>query len=496
MKLTEFNKITSILAKKYKINIKEGKSWAAELKSKTVFYVKEDIYALKENNILGLTLHETAHIQYTTETEPEKKEPELHHTTLNMVEDISIENIISKDYPNASNILKETNKDMVNTLIKILPKLTISQHEKALLHAAISFQKKTYKQNKEKYEQVGNEILKEMNKNKKLILNRKKTKELLPLTRVIVEILLKHFGKTTQENREKMKIKLLSEKDGKNINEIKQKITKELKKGTRWEKSSINTDSSINFIDEIVDQTKEIGRKLRAVMKNNNSMEFGGKFRTGKLKPKRLVRIKIQKDRNPFMRKIVKSNKNYTIAIGVDISGSMKGHNEKNKISYAMSSCFMVKEALEMASVQSCIVLFGENAILVKNIKKKKLLWEELISCEFLRKANENSTNIDKAISLCTKELSKINTERKIMIILTDGNSEKGKIEIEYEKAKKQNIECLGITILDPSEKNDTLHEVFGEKNVTKIEDTSNTEKIGKAFIEILKKNIKKGSRL
>ena len=90
MKYSAFEKIAKMLAKEHKITIHEGQGWAANLKERKVFYRKEDIYNLSEDHILGLILHEVAHIHYTEEVEMPKNNPELTHSCLNMIEDISI----------------------------------------------------------------------------------------------------------------------------------------------------------------------------------------------------------------------------------------------------------------------------------------------------------------------------------------------------------------------------------------------------------------------
>ena len=85
MRLNEFEKIINLLAKEHKVHIKEGENWACNIKDKTVFYNKENIYTLPEDHILGLTLHEIGHIHYTTDSPEVEKDTnkELLHLTMN-----------------------------------------------------------------------------------------------------------------------------------------------------------------------------------------------------------------------------------------------------------------------------------------------------------------------------------------------------------------------------------------------------------------------------
>jgi hypothetical protein len=190
MKIVEFKKVADILAKEHKITIEEGMGWAANIKKRIVFYVKNDVYNLPEEHILGFLLHETAHIHYTTPTNNPAKNPELFHTIENMLEDIAIENIISKDYPNAGEILASTKEEVLDTLIKILPKMETSLHEKSLLYAAARFEGRGYANGLVPYEIIGNKIVKIMEKHRDEILDRKETNSLKPIIEEIMTLLV------------------------------------------------------------------------------------------------------------------------------------------------------------------------------------------------------------------------------------------------------------------------------------------------------------------
>lgn len=494
MKLQEFTKVAEMLSREHKIKFKEGRGWSANIKKRTVFYSKKDIYNLPEEHILGLLLHETAHIHYTTEVTFPKTNEEITFTTMNMIEDISIENIIKDDYPNAGEILESTREEVLDTLVKMLPKMeNISIHEKALLYAAARFWNRGYETGIMPYEILGNKIAKIMTKNKKEILNRKATKDLLPIVKEIVKLLLKDAGALTEEEKREMK---KNNQDGKATEDKNQEKTKgelinKLKAGTGW-KGNENLSTEVEYIGEIGDKATQIGKKLRSILKRNNSMEFGGRYRTGKLLAKRFVRIKVIKDRNPFTRRIIKSNQSYAFAIASDVSGSMfRGNYKNNPASYALTSMQMVGEALRYANVPRSMTIFGGNAITIAPMGKKQIRWEVMADYENLQKADSSNTNIDKAIKKCTQELTNIKAERKIMIVLTDGSSDLWSMKEAHKKAVNKEIECLGITIGQENARN-YMDETFGkEKNIT-IKDTNNPELIGKAFIDILKASIKK----
>ena len=83
-------------------------------------------------------------------------------------------------------------------------------------------------------------------------------------------------------------------------------------------------------------------------------------------------------------------------------------------------------------------------------------------------------------------ELDKVTAERKIMVILTDGESSIDPIREQYKRAQKKDIEMVAITIgLDS-----TLGRIFKPSEHIRIEKTSDCS-VGNAFIKILKDAIK-----
>ena len=492
MKLAEFQKIADILAKEHKIRVKNGESWASNLQLREVYYKKEDIYNLSEDHILGLLLHEIAHIHYTSDVGTITKDRELIMSALNMVEDVSIEHIIGKDYPNAEEILESTRQEVLDKLIGILPKLKIPVHEKSLLYGAIRFEGRGYTNGTEPYEKIGEQVATIMKREKTLIYNRKHTKELLPVVKEIVDLIIKHAGQPTEDDKHKMSGCMYGHAhEGEHQGTAKRKVINTLKGGNGW-KEGIMINDKIQFVDAIADQALAMGKKLRTILKRNNAMEYGGRFRTGKLKAKRMVRIKALKDRRPFSRRIIKSNQSYAFAVASDISGSMFGHGSKiNPGDYALSSLHMVAEALRYAGIPRSMIVFGDEAKVASPMGKNAIKWEQLVDLNLLRRAQSSGTDISKAINIAAQELNKTKAERKIMIILTDGQSDLPEMRKQHKIATEAGIECLGITI--GGDGYGYMNEVF-KKNNRQIEDTRNISLIGKAFIDILKSSITKST--
>lgn len=493
MRLTEFLKIADILSKSHKIVVKEGMGWAANIQKREVFYRKSDIYSLGEDHILGLLLHEIAHIHYTTHAEIPKKNEEVMHSCMNMLEDIAIENIISGDYPNAGEILQSTETELLDTLVRMLPKMhDVSVHEKALLYAAVRFRDRGYAFGSQLYEQLGQQISVIMKAKNDEILNRPETKSLIPIATEIVDLLIKQAGQPTPEQKARMMAEAQGHTNAIEHTEndnVKKRVIQQLG-GKGWDGTNgPPVEPRVKYIDDIADQADIIGKKLRSVLKRNNAMEFGGRYRTGKLMTRRLIKVKTTKDRRPFGRRIVKSNQSYAFAIASDVSGSMF-HSYSNRADngdYALTSMQMVGEALRKANVPRAMVVFGGNARVVAPMSKLSIRWDQMADHNVITRANQNNTNIDKAIDACTKELGKIRAERKIMIILTDGESDRYEMMQAHKRATEAGIECLGISLGNGY----VMDAVFGKDKNRTIEDTRDSAQIGKTFIDILQQSIK-----
>ena len=498
MKSNEFLKIADILSKSHKIVVKEGKGWAANIQKREVFYRKADIYNLQEDHILGLLLHEIAHIHYTTEVDLPKKDEELMHSVMNMLEDISIEHIISSDYPNAGEILESTETELLDTLVRMLPKMhNMALHEKAILYGAIRFRGRGYEFGWEPYEKLGDEISAIMEAREKEILERKQTKDLMPLAQDIVDLLIKQLGQPTEDQKKQMKKDALAHTHATTETQNSEAERKTIAGlgGGGYAGEKPMEDPKAVYIDKIGDQADEIGKKLRTVMKRNNAMQYGGRYRTGKLMTKRIIRTRTNKDRRPFGRRIVKSNQSYAFAIASDVSGSMwnggsYGEQGGNNGDYALTSMAMVSEALRKARIPRAMIIFGGRAQLVAPMGRKAIRWSELASEASIKKAKPSNTDIAEAIKACTKELKKVRAERKIMVILTDGSSDYGAMVRAHKEAEKEEIECIAITI---GSRYNSMDNIFKDKKNFLIEDTRNTALIGKAFIELLSRAITDG---
>jgi hypothetical protein len=160
--------------------------------------------------------------------------------------------------------------------------------------------------------------------------------------------------------------------------------------------------------------------------------------------------------------------------------------------SYALSSLYMVGEALRLAGVPRAMSIFGMKAETVAKMGKSQITWTQLADEKSQHNAQRGGTDIAAAINSCTEQLTGVRAERKIMIVLTDGQSDPKEMKEAHKKAVAAGIECLGISITQGRGSYEAryMDQTFSPEKNTKINDTKNTKMIGKAFIDILKTSI------
>lgn len=120
------------LAKKFKVSVRKGKNWSADV-TKGVLTYGPEIHMLTHQQALGLLSHEIGHLRYTKhpkETETNKQFPELSHQAVNMLEDHRIEHLMSQDFAGAREAIglmrSHLNKKCANDLAETGRKLKSS----------------------------------------------------------------------------------------------------------------------------------------------------------------------------------------------------------------------------------------------------------------------------------------------------------------------------------------------------------------------------------
>ena len=59
----EASSIASVLAGKFKVNIKEGRQWLYNFNTETIEYRQEDLNYLREDEVIANLLHDRLHVK-------------------------------------------------------------------------------------------------------------------------------------------------------------------------------------------------------------------------------------------------------------------------------------------------------------------------------------------------------------------------------------------------------------------------------------------------
>jgi hypothetical protein len=512
---SDFRRISDLLAKKHRIETVESDHWDSDIEKRKVIFNQNDVTDLADKQTIALLLHEIAHIHYTTKWKTEDHEnKELELMGVKALEDIAVEYLIAKDYTNAEEILKETMKEVHDHLKKNLDGLKITPYEKAVYYAIMEAENPGMMETEKDYEKAGKEMAEYITKKKEEIENREKTQSLTKNAKALTDIMLKYLEKPTEQQKKEM---INRNRPGGRGNETgngdeQARMKSKMLNGVTGARAYEAERTVTNPITTITDQASHIGLKLLSILKANNAMKYEGRYRAGKLPNKRLIKIRTARDMRPFTKKVEKNNKSYAFTIAIDISGSMyhgnlynnKETNHNTKLNWALSSAFMTAEALKIAGVQRKIIYFGDQAKALETGEKEQVRWTELANIPL---DIGGGTNFDNAIKESLNTLENMSAERKILIMLTDGEDNiSDDTRRRMENAKKEGIEYVGITLTDRYENDeeeewnndddDDLHkpvltEAFGTGNNLVL----NTEKatdVGEAFIKILENKITK----
>lgn len=499
MRSSDIERIAALLSREHKIRIIASDDWKSDIKNKTVYYDRVDVFKLNEDHVLGLLLHEIGHIKHTSEIPKNLMgaNPELRHEIINVLEDIRIEEKISRAYRNSREIMEITRNESHDILVRILHEHKASLHEKALLYAGARFYNRGFSQPMHDYEIVGEIISNLMKQHKNDIFDASTTSALNPLAEEIEKLLISKAGQPTPQQKAEMQLKQQKQTQqswmqGKNspgMDAIKQKIIEELAKAGGKDASKLIEHykrANISPVIDIIEESTIVGKQLNSVLKRNNSREYGGRYRNGKLMTRRIYKVRASKDMKPFARAIVKSNKSYAFAIMSDVSGSMFcGPRDSSPASIASSSMLMAAEALRIAKIPRASFVFGNHLVCVG--KMSQTAHHTFDEIEQKMHSGGGGTETGNCLMAMSKELAKENAERKIAIFFTDGEDSPETVKPALKFCEKNGIEVIGIFY---GHGNNPVAEILSKGNAYIVK-PGNRSEIPRAFIKSLKRTIK-----
>src|SRR4030042_1275438 len=318
----EAQQIASVLSGGLKVKIKEGNEWLYNYLDKTIYYRKEDLFSLRQLDVVANLLHEAGHAKYSTNPSKLKdgskvpKEKENHRKglkeLLNMIEDFRIEDKLRMEYPYAKDYLPLYSFKTA-FILNLLSQRFIDFGEKVpriivYCHAIYAQLAKVPFKIKDK------QIIKKVKLTTQSALKARKTKNTDEVLKIIVNEIYPHIKDLLDEYKPLSSQPMVA--------------------------FSSSSSSSVPIYNDLYPSIKHLIKpttnRFNRLLTDTKFDKLAGKFRTGKqLDKRRLYKFRLGETRL-FQRKIEASTKDYVVSLVIDESGSMTDDfKNKNEIGRA-----------------------------------------------------------------------------------------------------------------------------------------------------------------
>lgn len=328
--------LTTALAQDNKIKFKEtNRTWHSDINTKTLYYNPNDLRELNVDLVKGLLLHETGHLNYTTQdnpTELEKSNPSL-HGVYNSLEDLRIEHRINNFYGDFSryplealntygvdqhiqNVHKGTHREARKLDQMTLLLTTLGLNEEGYNHRFYGDTSQLYNGSDEKVQEIFMinqsslsritekcRLAKDLDEVKQVVDN-----ELYP----IIKDLIEEANQQPQQQPIMGKHAPQTLKGGKNG------------KKQNYERA-IPEDKELDVL--LAPYINTLAHRIVDILKERSSTRYTGAYKKGRLLSKNAYKV-IVGDTRLFSRKNNPDKPNYTITLLLDESGSMREGNK------------------------------------------------------------------------------------------------------------------------------------------------------------------------
>jgi cobaltochelatase CobT len=193
--------------------------------------------------------------------------------------------------------------------------------------------------------------------------------------------------------------------------------------------------------------------QVRRLFENSAKEWREGGFKSGTLHRASLPQVLTGK-REVFARRLSEDGVDSAVVIMLDISGSMyptmapifKGHTDHAKgtrIDVAVGACIALLDTLAQAQADTMVLAFGEDQHIVKPFGMQ---WRKA-AATLRRIAMQGDTNDFQATRYATECLMRHPAERKVLIVLTDGQGNFWETQAQAQAARDLGIRVIGIGI-------------------------------------------------
>ena len=235
--------------------------------------------------------------------------------------------------------------------------------------------------------------------------------------------------------------------------------------------------------DESKNLQRKFANKFEALFRNNEYARYTGNQRSGRLDKRSLSKFALGKTRL-FKRKLEINKKSYGVALCLDMSGSMY----EKRLRGSFHAMFAFSNTLQKLKIPYGIGFFSHMGIIGKHFASKVAVNKKLT--ETASSVYNGGTNPSSLLKqLIGIELVNQNVDKKIAVILTDGEWSHGGYDTLRELKKKHKDILFYIVALDISRHN--LPRIEEELDgVATLLTADEPEDIVERYIEIAKKHL------
>lgn len=440
----EARSIASAISGRLKVTISEGVSWAYNFEKNLITYRKEDLRALTRHEVVANLLHESGHAKYSTDPR-EMKYPDSFsknhkdkiHFLVNAIEDFRIEDLVRAYYPYAIDYLPEYSFKTYY-ILKTYEDRSLKSGKKVPKYTQYCFGIYSYIANVE-INSLDEDVQKVVDKTKKYALSGRFVSDNQKITDIVVKKIYPLVKKWFDDWEEDDYIGIV--------------MTEEV--------SKMYPDYN-ELYAKVRPLIKPVTEKFKRILTDNLFDKYTGKYRSGG----RIIQDKLYRHRtgdfNLFRRKYDAKSKGYVFALLVDESGSMRFDKAIN----ASSGAIIFSHVLNDLNIK--FGLYGFNAKFKKykspldpfKTKHQSVFESMMANTQDDEEETHKYNNDAEAVFLTSKDLSAFPEERKVIIVLSDGqpapsNESMGKgftdLRTQIKLAEKKDIQFVGIGIQTPA---------------------------------------------
>jgi hypothetical protein len=445
----EAKTIASIISGKIKIKITSGDTWKYNHRSKTVYYRTADLSQIDEVDVISNLLHECGHGKYTDD--PDNADIQFIENDcppntwrkiwrnffflLNVIEDFRMEDLVRKSYPFAVDYLPEYSFKTLWEMNNIVKAFASAKPPKWIQYLMGSYiEVGAYKT--KLIGEIDPDVKDVIAKTRDILVNARQSKSSTEVLKKIEKIypdVKQWLLDLTDKDESKMEFPI-------GLTDLDDKVTYE----------------------QLYSDVKELINPLVAVLRksltDNLFNRLGGRFRTGKGIDNRVLykaRLGLTKI---FTRVEEAKAKDYLVALLVDESGSM---NSYSKNINAARSAVLFANALEKLDIPYSLYGFNSGIRCYKTDKEKLSVKHHFgfESCYNNThgggsdRENSSDYNSDGYAVKVVKESLRGNSDKKILIVLTDGQPAPSpehrheNLELNLIATQKEGVTIFGIGI-------------------------------------------------